>query len=486
MYSIQKKLNLTIVTGMVLVLMLSSIFLYYLIARQVQNVFDSTVLDKAQALISITELDEEGLEFDFTEGMMPEFEVGENAQYYQVWLKGEEMLVKSPSLRAENLPRLNSPLGQHIFADHQMANGVSVRLIEITFLPRVEMDADEEDEEEPEADNEQLEQTVELLQAEPVSLAFAREQESLKATLLNIALTIALVIILVLVFSGFMIRRLIGGGLMSLSSLANQVGKIDESNLDLRITHEGEQSIEIAPIEDQLNHLLSRLESAFEREKRFSSNVAHELRTPLSELKTLAEVGKMLPEDRDQIEGFFTDVADISSQMEKVLVMLLELARSDAGLLRVDPEDIELNDYCNQVWHQVSGTQDAGKTLLVNIADDLVVHTDRAKLGMILSNLFTNALSYSPQQAEIKIEASIRNNNVVLEVSNTATDLKPEDILHMSDRFWRKQRAGGESGHAGLGLSLVDALAKIMNLKVKLQLDQQKTLLVRISGLSAA
>ena len=84
---------------MVVVLSMTAMLLYYLIAREAQTVFDTALLDKARAMISLTELDaEDGLEFDFTEGFMPEFEAESNAQYYQVWEGGIDPLLKSPSL----------------------------------------------------------------------------------------------------------------------------------------------------------------------------------------------------------------------------------------------------------------------------------------------------------------------------------------------------------------------------------------------------
>ena len=66
---------------------------------------------------------------------------------------------------------------------------------------------------------------------------------------------------------------------------------------------------------------------------------------------------------------------------------------------------------------------------------------------------------------------------------NLSVDLKPEDVLHMKDRFWRKHKAHRGSGHSGLGLTLVDALARIMKLDVSLQLDKQQTFMVTISGI---
>ncbi|MCP4980569.1 MAG: hypothetical protein GY935_08760 [Gammaproteobacteria bacterium] len=474
MYSIRNKLNFTITASMVLVLSVAAVFLYVRVTGHVEEIFDTALYDKAHSLISLTELDEEGLEFDFAEeGVMLEFQEHAVHQYYQLWEKGVELLIKSPSLGDTDLPMLDTSLGLHQFADLALPDGRSGRLIEINFMPRVEIEDDEEDED----------YGQEIPPAKPVTMVLARERESLDATLLAIGVTVSGVILVVLILSGLLVWRLVGSGLSPLSNLARQVGDIDESNLDARLTHKGEQSIEIAPIEDQLNHLLERLQSAFEREKRFSSNVAHELRTPLSELKTLAEVAGMVPEDPVQLAEFFRDVSAISGQMEKIVITLLELARSEAGLLRSDPENIELSRYCDEIWqHSING-QGSGKSLVKSMPDDLVISTDRDKLGMILSNLFINAVSYSPDNAEIHILAEVRNDNVVLEVKNASINLKPEDILHMKDRFWRKQKAHDSSGHSGLGLTLVDALARIMKLDVSLELDNQQTFMVTISGI---
>ena len=475
MYSIRKKLNFTIIASMIVVLSITAGFLYVRVAGHVGKVFDDALYDKAQALISLTELDEEGLEFDFAEdGVMLEFQEHQVLQYYQLWVNGVDLLIKSPSLGEIDLPRLGTEPGGHQFADIKLADDRNGRLIEINFMPRVEVEDDEEDDG----------YGAIIPPPEPITMVFARERETLDDTLFAIGSTIFGVIVIVLLISGLLIWRLVGSGLSPLSYLAKQVGTIDESSLDARLNHEGAQSVEIAPIENQLNHLLERMQSAFEREKRFSANAAHELRTPLSELKTLAEVARMVPDDRQQIVSFFNDIGEISRQMEKMVATLLELSRSEAGLLRTDPENIDLARYCEEIWEHAVNGQSSNKSLLKKIPEGLFIYTDREKLGMILSNLFVNAVSYSPDNAEIEITAEIRNNNVALEVRNASIDLKPEDILHMKDRFWRKQKIRGESGHSGLGLTLVEALAGVMELDVNLRLDNQQTFMVTISGLS--
>ncbi|MDH3858679.1 MAG: sensor histidine kinase N-terminal domain-containing protein, partial [Gammaproteobacteria bacterium] len=106
MYSIRNKLNFTIMASMIVVLSVTAAFLYLRVASHVEAVFDGAVLNKAHSLISLTELDEEGLEFDFAEeGVMLEFQQGENLEYYQLWEQGIDLLIKSPSLKEADLPR---------------------------------------------------------------------------------------------------------------------------------------------------------------------------------------------------------------------------------------------------------------------------------------------------------------------------------------------------------------------------------------------
>ncbi|MBW9268818.1 MAG: hypothetical protein K1566_04170 [Candidatus Thiodiazotropha sp. (ex. Lucinisca nassula)] len=448
---------------------MTAVFLYFRISQHVVGVYDNSLHDKAQALISLTELDEEGLEFDFAEqGVMNEFESGELAHYYQLWELGTDLLIKSPSLLEADLPLAGIALGHYRFQDLILPDGRAGRLIEINFMPRVEMDDEEE--------------IVETPQPKAITMVYARERKSLDETLFAIGMTIFSIVVAVLLVTALLVWHLVGRGLLPLSILAREVSEIDESSLSARLSQPGEQSLEITPIIDQLNHLLERLQSAFEREKRFSSNVAHELRTPLSELKTLSEVGQMMPEDREQLIEFFRDVGEISNQMEKVVITLLELARSDAGLLRSDPEEINLSSLCDSIWQMAKNEHAFKKQLIKQIPEGLIISTDREKFSMILNNIFVNAVSYSPEEATIELSVEIVGDSLILRVKNMATDLRPEDIVHMKDRFWQKNKSQEGTSHSGLGLTLVYALARILKFDISMDLDNQKVFIITISG----
>ncbi len=189
MYSIRNKLNFTIIASMIVLLSISASFLYLRIVDHVEQVFDGALFDKAQALISLTELDEEGLEFDFAEeGVMLEFQQNEAPQYYQLWENEVDLLIKSPSLAESDLRRMNTDFGDHQFADLQLPDGRAGRLIEINFMPRAEVEDDEEDED----------YGAEISEPQPITMVFARERESLDQTLFTIGATIFGFILMVL------------------------------------------------------------------------------------------------------------------------------------------------------------------------------------------------------------------------------------------------------------------------------------------------
>ncbi|MGD2067026.1 MAG: histidine kinase dimerization/phospho-acceptor domain-containing protein, partial [Candidatus Bathyarchaeota archaeon] len=393
-------------------------------------------------------------------------------QYYQIWGQDQTVLVKSPTLANKELPNSGIALGQFRFADLKLPDGRAGRLIEIAFIPRLEMD-----------DEAMQRAQSEIPSPEPITMVYARERSSLDNTLYGVAVSVLLANLLLVAITTILIWKLVGRGLAPLSNLAKQVSEIDESNLTVRLSHSGEQSREIAPIENQLNHLLERLQSAFDREKRFSANVAHELRTPISELKTLTEVGRMVTDQPEQIENFFQDVKDISGQMEKVVTTLLELTRLEAGLMRNEPEEILLSEFCNRVWSHAANGSGTDRILVNQVPEELAVYSDRDKLGIILVNLFTNALCYSPDNAEVIVRIREQGGRLLLEVQNATMDLKVEDIVHMRDRFWRKNKAQDKSNHSGLGLTLVDALAHVMKMDLHLDLDDRGMFRVGISGL---
>ena len=152
--------------------------------------------------------------------------------------------------------------------------------------------------------------------------------------------------------------------------------------------------------------------------------------------------------------------------MEHTVSNLLALARCEAGDVDVLLEPVSIVELVQDVWIQ-SATNPGGRSL--HIEDNVttvIVRTDRNKAKILVQNLISNALEYSPENTGIVIAAQVHDNTIDIAFSNQSLLLEQQDIDKLFDRFWRKDAARTSGHHAGLGLSLARALADVLRLKL--------------------
>jgi two-component system sensor histidine kinase QseC len=486
MVSIQRRLTLYIIVGTAVVLMGTGMTIDYLLHNQLEREFDRNLLSKAMTLVALTEQDDEQVEFDFSYEFMPEYDIREKPEYFELWLADGTVIERSRSLGDTHLPRKTEGLGKPRFAELILPDGRSGRIVRLTFLPA--KDEDEEDDEENEKQQDTTRQEGSENRSPEAStsgvrleIALAKGRDDLDHLITNMRTTLFVAFLSLMVALGLLARVSVNRGLRPLKKIAKDVQGLDASRLHMRLS-DVTASEELAPITNQLNHLLERLEDAFQREKRFSGNVAHELRTPIAELRTMAEVGKQWPADREMVKRFFGDLVDLANDMERTVNNLMMLSQLDAGTQRVELESINLSRLIDKIWKRLVPEADRKEVRLDNrVRDDLEVHSDGDKLRLILINLLSNAVSYSPDHSVIVVEAKETETGARLAVSNPTVDLAEQDLPMMFERFWRKDEARTGGRHAGLGLSLVQALADILSLKISPELDGGRRFTIMVS-----
>ena len=225
---------------------------------------------------------------------------------------------------------------------------------------------------------------------------------------------------------------------------------------------------ELLPIGQRLNDLLARLDASFARERRFSADVAHELRTPIAELRALAEVALKWPDDLAAARSALQDALAVALQMESIATGLLALARCEGGLLPVRPEAVPLDSLVDEIWQPLAD-QARVKKLSVRrgVPDGASWHTDPIALRVIVSNLLTNAVEYTPSAGEVRLRFEGSTGSERLLISNTTDHLRSEDLPYLFDRFWRKDASRTSSVHCGLGLALAKAYAESLGLSLR-------------------
>jgi two-component system, OmpR family, sensor kinase len=207
---------------------------------------------------------------------------------------------------------------------------------------------------------------------------------------------------------------------------------------------------EIRRLGETLNAMLSRLESALERERSFVSDASHELRTPLALLKTELELALRRPRSERELEEALRSAAGETDRLVRLAEDLLVLARSDQGRLALRPEPVAAADLLGNVAERFGGE------LEVVVPDGLELVGDGPRLEQALGNLVDNALRHGG--GPVELSAVVGNGAVELHVRDEGPGFPPEFLPHAFERFSRPDEARSGPG-AGLGLALAQAIA---------------------------
>ena len=508
MRSIRSRLTMLLVVGASVLLVGTGVLIGSVFNAHLQHEFDQVLLGKAKLLITLIEDEGDVIEFDFSADIMPEFSHAERSDYFQLWLQSDTRIEKSPSLDAHELPRSPGLAPHPIYRDFTLSNGRHGRLVQVAFIPQLEQpDPEDEDEsekkqmqakdepkvaegndkdEDGEDDEGGVDHNIEALDPREfperaATLIVARDRTQLDALMRKLDLFLAGLLLGLLIIMVALVRVALRVGLRPLDAVGQQVSRLDIDSLATGIQLHTETA-ELMPVVAQLNALLHRLDAAFSRERQFSSDVAHELRTPLAELRVLTEVGGRWPDDRHAVEQYFADAHVICEQMERVVISLLILTRCERGAQPVRIAPIDLHDIVAASWQSVAQTAaEKAQRLECQIPPSCAIASDYDMLLMVLSNLMGNAVLHSAPSSLIRCEAIQSGDKTDLTISNPAKDLTAADVDHVFERFWRKDTARSDGRHSGLGLSIVKAFADLLNADVQVCLHDEQTFAIRLS-----
>jgi signal transduction histidine kinase len=199
----------------------------------------------------------------------------------------------------------------------------------------------------------------------------------------------------------------------------------------------------------------------------FVLTVSHELRTPVTVVKGFAE---MLTAERGSLNSRQYEAAEViaesSAQLQKMINDLLDLARSDAGKLRIDPEPTSVRSLAQRIGRQMRPSfEERNQRLTVSVQKGLPeVRADPGRIGQVLYNLLTNANKYAPEGAKVRLTAARNGTVVEFAVSDTGPGLGEEELEHVFERFWRAQSGETQAvGGTGLGLAIAKSLVELHN-----------------------
>lgn len=300
-------------------------------------------------------------------------------------------------------------------------------------------------------------------------LAVASDRGGLDEALGELLWSAAIGGVLLLGAIGLGVPRILGRGLRPLDRLGEEVARIGPDSLSARLPSDAVPD-ELRPIILRLNALLSRLEQSFERERRFSADLAHELRTPIAELRSAAECAIKWPEARELSAD--RETLAIARQMEGIVDRMIALARGEQGQIEVRSADLPLDSLAREAWRPFADRA-AVRNLRVRLElPPARVRADENLLRSVLHNLYDNAVDYTPAGGEVQVSIDGAPGPPRLTIGNTVDGLEPADVGQIFDRFWRKEAARSARSHLGLGLSLSRVFAQAMGWTLSADLQE--------------
>jgi two-component system heavy metal sensor histidine kinase CusS len=254
--------------------------------------------------------------------------------------------------------------------------------------------------------------------------------------------------------------RIARQGIRAVEDIAATARRITSMNLRERIGAEG-YPLELASLAGTFNEMLDRLEESFERISRFSADIAHDLRTPVNNIRGEAEVAlaraRTVDEYRDVLESSLEEAVRLSD----LIGNLLFLARAESPLKHVERQKVDVGELLCTVREYYDATAaDGGVTLVAaDNAEPVIAMLDRSLMLRAVSNLVSNAIVHTPPGGTVTMAAAAEGQAIRIDVSDTGAGIPADALPRVFDRFFRVDPSRSQaSGGTGLGLAIVQSI----------------------------
>jgi two-component system heavy metal sensor histidine kinase CusS len=257
---------------------------------------------------------------------------------------------------------------------------------------------------------------------------------------------------------GYQIAR---HGIRPVEEMATTARHISSTNLRERILPEG-YPFELASLASTFNQMLDRLEDSFERISRFSTDIAHDLRTPVNNIRGEAEVALARARSADEYRDVIESCLEEAVRLSDLIGDLLFLARAESPLTHLRRERVDVGELLRGVreYYEASAAEGGVSLTTAVVAEPVVAELDRVLLQRAVGNLVSNALAHTPPGGAVVLETKADSSTIRIAVSDTGEGIPAEALPKVFDRFFRVDSSRSQGlGRTGLGLAIVKSIA---------------------------
>ncbi|MHB1077509.1 heavy metal sensor histidine kinase [Thiobacillus sp.] len=263
-------------------------------------------------------------------------------------------------------------------------------------------------------------------------------------------------------------------GLSPLRQVTHMVAGVSAERLAERLpaTH---LPTELKPLATAFNAMLARLDDSFRRLSEFSSDIAHELRTPISNLMTQTQVALSSARNKDEYKEILYSSLEEYERMAQMVGDMLYLAQTDNGLLKPGLEKVSLANVIQDLFDYFEAWAEE-RAISLTLTGSATVSGDRLMLRRALSNLISNAIRHTPPGQTVQVSLAGHGDSATVSVENPGPEIPAEHLPRLFDRFYRVDSSRQRKGDgAGLGLAIVKSIIDAHGGLITVTSTNQKT-----------
>jgi two-component system heavy metal sensor histidine kinase CusS len=443
MTSLRGRLTLSVFVALAAVLVLFSAVLDRAFSSALRHQLDERLESEAAAVAGMIEAGVDGRpELEYVP--LAAFEDGTRPAYFEVRTLDGAVVARSPSLGHRGLGTASTPAAG--FAPLVLPDGRRGRAFVSAYRPRPA-------------------ESGPAAPAASVSVAVARGTEEIDDVRARLRLWLVALAAGALVAGAGAAHLAVTGGLRPAERLAAAIGGLGENDLG-RTLATTDVPRELEPVVSRLNDLLARVDQALVREKRFSADAAHELRTPLAGLRTVLEVAISRERPAAEYAAALEEAAAIAMELGGLVESLLTLARLEAEPGEHRAEPVRLRALVEAVWApRVARAAARGLSFEDTVDPAAALASDETKLRVVVANLLDNAVEYTHAGGRIAARART-DEGVVLEIWDSGPAIPADALPRLFDRFFRVDAARTGGAHCGIGLTLARSLCDVLGLEL--------------------
>jgi signal transduction histidine kinase len=206
--------------------------------------------------------------------------------------------------------------------------------------------------------------------------------------------------------------------------------------------------------------MLERIQSLIAEMKEVTDNIAHDLRSPITRIRGLAEITLISEKDIDAYQNMAASTVEECDRLLRMINMMLEISETEAGVSTLNRSDVNVSGLIEEACDLYQPlAEDRGINIEVNVPTRCQLFGDKGKLQRVLSNLLDNAIKYTTPGGKIIVSSEEVDKKVIISIHDTGIGISEDEISRIFERFYRGDKSRSIPG-AGLGLSLVQAIVR--------------------------